>query len=96
MYEMTKKGLAELAMSFTGEKARVVRIRFIAAFNATAEQLHRRDLGLWQGMRHLIAREAESRSAPVRLARYGYVALRSRACRRTKAALSNLYAAFTS
>ena len=36
---MTKDGLAELAMSFTGEKARVVRIRFLAAFNAMARKL---------------------------------------------------------
>lgn len=39
MYLMTKDGLSELAMSFTGDRARLVRIRFIAAFNAMAQQL---------------------------------------------------------
>ncbi|MRW88826.1 hypothetical protein GJ699_02375 [Duganella sp. FT80W] len=39
MYLMTKDGLSELAMSFTGDRARLVRIRFIAAFNAMADQL---------------------------------------------------------
>jgi Rha family phage regulatory protein len=31
-FEITEDGFAELAMSFTGDKARVIRIRFIAAF----------------------------------------------------------------
>lgn len=43
MYLMTADGLTELAMSFTGDDARVVRIRFIAAFKAVADRLARAD-----------------------------------------------------
>jgi Rha family phage regulatory protein len=32
MYEMTEEGFADLAMSFTGEKSRVIRIRFLGEF----------------------------------------------------------------
>ena len=32
MYEMTEEGFAELAMSFTGEKSKLIRIRFLAEF----------------------------------------------------------------
>lgn len=39
MYRMTAKGLSELAMGFSGDKARVVRIRFVNAFEAVAERL---------------------------------------------------------
>lgn len=39
MYRMTAKGLSELAMSFTGEPSRVVRIRFLNAFEAVAQRL---------------------------------------------------------
>jgi len=39
MYRMTADGLSELAMSFTGDKARVVRIRFIAAFREVSRRL---------------------------------------------------------
>lgn len=60
-YLMTKDGLAELAMSFTGDDARVSRIRFIAAFNAMAEQLAKGQQNLWQQMQALIAREVESK-----------------------------------
>jgi len=38
-YLMTRDGFTELAMSFTGDRARLVRIGFIAAFNAMARQL---------------------------------------------------------
>lgn len=46
-YLMTQEGFTELAMSFTGEEARVIRIRFIAAFRAMSEQLHKIGLSLW-------------------------------------------------
>lgn len=49
-YRMTKDGLAELAMSFTGEAARVIRIRFLAAFNAMANFIRRTQQSLWQQM----------------------------------------------
>lgn len=39
MFRMTADGLSELAMSFTGDTARVVRIRFIAAFREVARRL---------------------------------------------------------
>ena len=38
-YLMTRDGFTELAMSFTGDRARLVRISFIAAFNVMARQL---------------------------------------------------------
>lgn len=38
MYRMTKQGMAELTMSFTGDKSRLVRVRFINAFVAMAER----------------------------------------------------------
>lgn len=39
MYRMTADGLSELAMSFTGDLSRIVRIRFIAAFREVARRL---------------------------------------------------------
>lgn len=39
MYRMTEKGFSELAMSFTGEPSRVVRIKFLNAFEAVAGRL---------------------------------------------------------
>ncbi len=39
MYRMTVDGLSELAMGFTGDSARLVRIRFIAAFREMARRL---------------------------------------------------------
>lgn len=39
MYRMTAKGMSELAMGFSGDKARVIRIRFLNAFEAVAERL---------------------------------------------------------
>src|SRR6476660_1771666 len=59
-YRMTKDGLSELAMSFTGDRARICRIRFIAAFNAMAAQLEAGEKNLWQKMQALIAKETAS------------------------------------
>lgn len=39
MYRMTADGLSELAMSFSGDEARIVRIRFVAAFREVAKRL---------------------------------------------------------
>lgn len=39
MYRMTAKGLSELAMSFTGDQSRVIRIRFLNAFEVVAARL---------------------------------------------------------
>lgn len=39
MYRMSADGLSELAMSFTGDQARLVRIRFVAAFREVARRL---------------------------------------------------------
>lgn len=39
MYNMTAKGMSELAMSFTGDDSRVVRIRFVNAFEEVANRL---------------------------------------------------------
>lgn len=39
MYRMTAKGLSELAMGFSGDDAREVRIRFLNAFETVAERL---------------------------------------------------------
>ena len=42
MFRMTAKGLSELAMSFSGDDARVIRIRFINAFEEVANRLAER------------------------------------------------------
>lgn len=36
MHKMTAKGLSELAMSFSGDESRIIRIRFLNAFEARA------------------------------------------------------------
>ncbi|MCD0493882.1 Rha family transcriptional regulator [Chromobacterium violaceum] len=58
---MTKDGFMFLVMGFTGKQAGRIKVAFIDAFNTMAEQLKRRDLGLWQQMQELIAREVESK-----------------------------------
>ncbi|PRP68698.1 hypothetical protein BUE93_20750 [Chromobacterium amazonense] len=61
LIEMTKDGFMFLAMGFTGKEAATLKEAFIGAFNAMAEQLQRRDMGLWQQMQELITREVESK-----------------------------------
>lgn len=39
MYRTTAKGLSELAMGFTGDQSRVIRIRFLNAFEEVADRL---------------------------------------------------------
>lgn len=46
MYRMTADGLSELAMGFSGDKSRVVRIRFIAAFREVAARLQNAERSL--------------------------------------------------
>ena len=60
MYRMTEKGLSELAMSFTGEKARVVRIRFINAFAAVADRLKQAERTITEMLHDLERRELPS------------------------------------
>jgi len=40
-YEITEDGFLELAMSFTGDKARLIRIRFISAFREAIDEINR-------------------------------------------------------
>lgn len=41
IYEITEDGFLDLGMSFTGEKAKLVRIRFIAEFRKAISEIHR-------------------------------------------------------
>lgn len=61
MYRMTAKGFSELAMSFTGEPARVIRIRFINAFEAVAERLASADRTITAMLHDLERREIPSK-----------------------------------
>lgn len=60
MYRMTEKGLSELAMSFTGEKARVIRIRFLNAFEAVARRLAQAEKSITAMLHDLELREVPS------------------------------------
>ena len=60
MYKMTAKGLSELAMSFSGEDARVIRIRFLNAFEEVAERLARTERSITQQLLELERREMPS------------------------------------
>ena len=59
MYRMTAKGLSELAMSFTGDDARVVRIRFLNAFEEVANRLANAEKSITERLR-----EFERRAIP--------------------------------
>lgn len=61
MYRMTAKGLSELAMSFSGEEARVIRIRFINAFEEVAERLARAEKSITERLLELERREMPSK-----------------------------------
>lgn len=61
MYTMTAKGLSELAMSFSGDEARVVRIRFVNAFDAVAERLARAERSITERLFDLERRELPSK-----------------------------------
>jgi Rha family phage regulatory protein len=60
MYRMTAKGLSELAMGFTGEKARIVRIRFINAFEAVANRIEQDERNIAAMLHDLERREMPS------------------------------------
>ena len=61
MYRMTAKGLSELAMSFTGDDAREVRIRFLDAFEEVAQRLLRADKTITDQLHALERREMPSK-----------------------------------
>lgn len=61
MYRMTAKGLSELAMGFSGDDAREVRIRFINAFEEVAARLARAEHSLVEQLHALERREVPSR-----------------------------------
>lgn len=61
MYKITAKGMSELAMSFTGDDARVVRIRFINAFEEVAERLSRAEKSITEQLLALERRELPSK-----------------------------------
>lgn len=60
MYRMTAKGLSELAMSFSGDQARVIRIRFLNAFEAVAERLAARERSITEQLHEPERREVPS------------------------------------
>lgn len=60
MYRMTAKGMTELTMGFTGEQARIVRIRFVNAFEAVAERLAQAERSITAMLHDLERREVPS------------------------------------
>lgn len=60
MYRLTAKGLSEMAMGFSGEDSREVRIRFINAFEAVAERLAQADRTITAMLHDLERREVPS------------------------------------
>lgn len=60
MYRMTAKGLSELAMGFSGEKARIVRIRFVNAFEVVAGRLAQAERNITAMLHDLERREVPS------------------------------------
>jgi Rha family phage regulatory protein len=61
MYRMTAKGLSELAMSFTGDQSRVIRIRFLSAFEEVAARLERAERSITERLLDLERRELPSK-----------------------------------
>lgn len=57
---MTKDGFMLMAMGFTGKEAVAIKVAFITAFNAMAEQLTRIGDSLWRQRLDLEKREATS------------------------------------
>lgn len=60
MFCMTAKGLSELAMGFTGDQSRIVRIRFVNAFEAVAARLASTEQSILDLMRQHDRRAAAS------------------------------------
>ncbi|NDZ11468.1 hypothetical protein C7T35_01520 [Variovorax sp. WS11] len=61
MFRMTAKGLSELAMGFSGDDAREVRIRFLNAFEEVAERLARAEKSITEQLLELERREMPSK-----------------------------------
>lgn len=61
MYRMTAKGLSELAMGFSGDDAREVRIRFLNAFEEVANRLARVERSITERLLELERRELPSK-----------------------------------
>lgn len=83
MYRMTADGLSELAMSFSGDKARVVRIRFVAAFREVARRLEDADKSITKMLHEFEKRSVVSEAK----ARVGSLLLHER--RKEKPALKD-------
>lgn len=60
MYRMTAKGLSELAMSFAGDEARVVSIRFLNAFEEVSSRLAQAEKSITARLLELERRELPS------------------------------------
>lgn len=60
MYRMTAKGVSELAMGFSGTPARLIRIRFLNAFEAVAAKLAAQDRSITERLHALCRKEAPS------------------------------------
>lgn len=60
MFRMTAKGVSELAMGFSGDDAREVRIRFLNAFEAVALRLAQAERTITQQLHELALREKPS------------------------------------
>lgn len=61
MYRMTAKGLSELAMGFSGDDSREVRIRFLSAFEEVAERLARAERTITERLHELERSEISSK-----------------------------------
>lgn len=61
LYRMSAKGLSELAMGFTGDQSRVIRIRFLNAFEEVAGSLARNERSITERLFELERREMPSR-----------------------------------
>ena len=62
MYRMTAKGLSELAMGFTGDQSRVVRIRFLNAFEEVSARLANAERTITERLFDLERRDWPSRA----------------------------------
>ena len=60
MYRMSAKGLSELAMGFSGEDSREMRIKFINAFEEVANRLARAERSITARLHELERREIPS------------------------------------
>ncbi len=61
MYRMTSKGLSELTMSFSGDKSRVIRIRFLNAFEEVAQRLANAEKSITEMLLDLERKETPSK-----------------------------------